>query len=195
MKTKLTTLAAILLILTLSTTGCNKRSECECQNQNKDIATIKMMISAIRPSERTLMTELTSVKYENSILELDFPAFIPDEYLGVYFWYNADNIIPGGVVISDPQVKVGKMGIHAYNDKGCEIGGFFLDNAEWWNAEYIYVDRNFTIKGTTSHGYVFDCSFEKGWNIRYHNPLKRIYTTQKPESVIFKWRYAEIGFQ
>jgi len=36
MKTKLITVTAILLILALSTTGCNKRSECDCQELIKN---------------------------------------------------------------------------------------------------------------------------------------------------------------
>ena len=185
----------VVAVIIMFFAACGKEDNPEIES--KGIASVKMRIEAVKPSEDIygISNELASVKYKNGFLELNFPANVPDEYLGEYFWYNSENIIPEGVIISESQVKVGLIGLYAYNSTGNFIGGFYLDNAEWWSAEYIYADRNFSVKGKSKYGLVFDCSFKKGWNIRYYNPLERIYTTQPPKNVDFKWRYAENGIQ
>ena len=169
--------------------------------EDKDIVAVKMVIEALKPSEGIwgISNELVSVDYKNGNLQLNFPAIISDEYLGEYFWYNSENIIPEGVTISEPKVKVVLICLIAYNREENHIGYFLLDNGEWWSAEYIYANRGFTVKGTSKHGLVFDCTFKKGWNIRYFNPLENNYqgkfTTKKPLNVNFKWRYAVNGIQ
>ena len=132
-------------------------------------------------------------------MELNFPATIPDEYLGEYFWHNSANIIPEGVIISEPQVKVGFISVLAFNSADNSIGSFLLCNVgininNLWYVDYIYVDRDFTVTGSSKNGLVFDCSFEKGLNIRYYTPLsKGKYTTQKPSDEVFEWRYEEFS--
>jgi len=164
---------------------------------DRNISVVKMRIEAIKPSSGgvAVANELASaVKYENGILELNFPANVSDNYLGEYFWANASNIIPEGVTISDPQAKIGLLSVITYNSRGSYIGNFISHDSEWWRAQYIYADRSFTINGSSKHNLVFDCSFEKGWNIMYYNPLDGgIYTTQKPLDVDFEWRYVEAG--
>ena len=165
--------------------------------EDKNIAFVKMGISSIKWSEGIYGTvnELGYVKYENGILEFDFPMTVPYEYLGEYFWYNSENIIPEGVTISDPQAKIGMFWINAYNKADEHIGvfSFVYDTHNWWYAAHIYADRSFTVTGTSKHGCVFDCYFEKGWNIRYYTPLNRgKYTTQKPSNEDLKWRYEEL---
>jgi len=189
----------LAVIITMLFAACDNVDNLE--NESKDIATVEMRIEALKPSEGIweIANELTSVEYKNGSLRLNFPAIVPDEYLGEYFWYNSENIIPEGVAISEPKVKVGLIHVIARNGEGNYIGSFYLDDGEWWNAEYIYANRNFTVKGTSKNGSVFDCSFKKGWNIRYFNPVENNYrgkfTTQKPSNVNFKWRYAVNGIQ
>jgi len=182
--------------------SCNNEQEephCPPIIGGMDIDVIKMKIEATKPSEDIwgISNELATVKYENGILELNFPDTIPDEYLGEYFWYNATNTIPNGITISDPRVKVGIISILAYNKIGELIGGFGLHSGDWWFALYLYADRDFTIKGQSNFGLEYDCSFVKGWNVRYYDPTKNNYrgkyTTQKPLSEEFEWLYSEVA--
>ena len=164
-----------------------------------EVAVVKMKIEATKPSEGIwgISNELTTVKYENGNLELNFPDFIPNEYLGEYFWYNATNTIPNGITISDPQVKVGNISILTFNKLGEMIGSFGIGDGCWRSAQYIYADRDFTITGRSNSGLEYDCSFIKGWNIRYYNLIENNYrgkyTTQKTLSEEFEWYYEEIG--
>ncbi len=191
-------IVAIILIMFM---GCRNSVEqphpCNLPT-DKDIDVVKIEITATKQSSEGMygiVSEIGFAKYGNDILEFEFPAIISDEYLGEYFWYNSENIIPEGVTISDPQAKVGLFEISAYN-KAKEYIGYFVfcyDVQNGWYAEHIYTDRSFTIKGISKRGCVFDCSFEKGWNIRYYTPLnKGKYTTQKPSNEELKWRYEEI---
>ena len=201
---------SVAVVITIFFVACEKDGpkvhECPPMPEDKNIATVKMGMEAIRLSSESIYgvaNELATVKYENGILELVFPAIVPDEYLGEYFWSNSANIIPEGIIISDTQVKVGFLSIIVYNNSGDYIGSFLFSsdmttNNGWttslWYAQYIYADRSFTITGTSKHGLVYDCSFKKGWNIRYYSPLeRRKYTTLKPINEDFEWRYEEIG--
>jgi hypothetical protein len=135
----------VAVIITIFFAACEKENNSEIES--KEIATVKMRIEATKPSEGIygIVHELASVKYENNILELNFPANIPDEYLGEYFWSNSENIIPEGVIISEPQVKVGLMSVIAYNDAGNNIGYFVFSSdtnpdrwiTNMWYAQYI----------------------------------------------------------
>ena len=167
-------------------------SSCEKDNDkeiDKEIAIVKAKIGDF---------EIASVKYENSELELNessFPATIPDDYL--------ERIVERtGIIISDTQAKTGLVRVSAYNSNGECIGHFSKMNLDeydnlqlHWYAEYIYSDRSFTKKGKTTEmgnpdfGALFDCSFEKGWNIMYFSLTERRYTTQKPTDKDFIWFY------
>ena len=192
----------MVVIVTMLFAACEKADNSEIESieiEGKDIATVKMGIEALKPSEGIWESnELASVEYKNSNLRLNFPA-IPDEYLGEYFWYNSENIIPEGVTISAPKVKVGLIYVIACNSEGNFIGSFRLCGGERWSAEYIYANRDFTVKGTSKYGFAFDCSFKKGWNIRYFDAFENNYrgkfTTHKPLDVNFKWRYDKHGIQ
>ena len=160
--------------------------------EGKGIATVKMVIEACKHSEGIggISNVFASVEYKNGDLRLKLPA-IPDEYLGEYFWYDSPNIIPEGVVISVSNVKVGYMYLIARNSKGNQIGSFDFtdDNLSRWDASHIYANKDFTIKGTSKNGKVFDCSFKKGWNIIYSKNFGFEFTNHKPLNGNFKWRY------
>jgi len=165
---KITLLISILSIITglISFSSCKK-------DIDRNIAIVKAKIGNY---------EIASVKYENGELELDesdFPATIPDNYLGHVF---------------DTQAKTGTVQVGAYNSAGECIGEFFKYNRDghdnWqlrWYAWYIYADRSFTKKGES-----FDCSFKKGWNVIYISEIEGKYTTQKPSDKDFIWYYREL---
>jgi len=199
----------VVIGMTIFFVACEKTDKPEIESieigssqiEGKGIATIKITIEAFKPSEGISSNELASVEYKGGGLQLNFPAILPNEFLGEYFWYNSANTIPQGVTISDPQVRVGNIWVVAHNDEGNRIGSFKFSNFavslyDMWYTDYIYADRDFTITGTSIHGLVFDCSFKKGWNIRYYSPTKNNYhgqfTTQKP-LVKFEWRYEVFG--
>ena len=183
---------SIVAVLIIFFVACKKDEpethECPPEIEDKNIAVINAQISTFK---------LASLKYENDSLEFDelkLSAIVPNEYLREYFWHNSSNLIPEGVTISDPHVKVGYISVIACNSAGSHIGYFDLNNGNWWYAEYIYADRDFTIKGNSKQGLVFDCYFEKGWNIRYYTPVEKDkYTTQKPLNEKFDWCYGEFG--
>ena len=196
---------AICFVGMTMVSGCGK----EEGSDYNDIATVKMEIEAIERHSPTLAywtsKELANVKYEDNILELNFPESVLEEYLGEYLWYKAgyhpwfsdypEHTFPEGVIISEPDVKVGIISIIGYDSEGNHIGNFVFNDYNYWSAEYIYADRSFTVKGVTKHGLVFDCSFKKGWNIRYLTPLEGgKFTTQKPAGINFEWRYNQRMF-
>jgi hypothetical protein len=163
------------------------------QTSGKEIATVKAKIVTFKQFSddeyRWVEYEVTSIKYENNEFELNFSTIVPDEFL----LPNSEKTIVEGVTISNSQAKTGLISVNAYNKAGNYIGGFALSSENYWSADYIYVDQSFTEKGLSNFGVEFDCSFEKGWNIRYYSPLGNgKYTTQKPLNEVFKWHYAEI---
>jgi len=184
------------LFITIFFIACEEKDDCPYANIDRNITDVKMTIYATKQSSTGIYgitNELSSVKYENGVLEFDFPEIVQDEYLGEYFWSNSANIIPEGVIISDSQAKVGIVSLSTYNREGINIGQYLLSNGHWWFAEHIYADRNFTIKGS-SRGVVYDCFFEKGWNIRYYTHLDGgRYTTNNPSSEEYKWSHEVIG--
>ena len=172
--------------------SCEKDSNKEIEI-DKEIAIVKAKIGNF---------EIASVKYENSELELNelsFPTTIPNDYL--------EQVVERtGIIISNTQAKTGLVGVSAYNSVGGCIGYFgklssdgYYDLQLRWYAEYIYSDRSFTKKGKTTEvgnpdfGVLFDCSFEKGWNIMYFSLSERKYTTQKPTDKEFIWYYEILG--
>ena len=214
---------AICLVATTMFSGCDKGKGEPNENESSlvidakivngddysGITSVKMEIQAIERHSPTLSywtwNELANVKYENNILKLNFPENVPDEYLGEYLWYGQttgslpwfsdypEHTFPEGVIINEPDAKVGIITIKGYDSVGTHVGSFVFNDYNYWYAEYIYADRSFTVKGITKHGLVFDCSFKKGWNIRYFTPLEGgKFTTQKPAGINFEWRYDQL---
>ena len=185
------------LICGLMFTGCNSKKEIEeIEEKLANLTEVDIVKAQIGNFE------IASVKHEDIELELNelsFPTTIPDNYL--------EQIVERiGITISDTQAKTGLVGVKAYNSVGKNIGYFTrfsndgYDNLQLrWYAEYIYSDRSFTKKGQTTEmgnpdsGVLFDCSFEKGWNIIYFSLAERKYTTQKPADKYFNWYYNLFG--
>ena len=98
--------------------------------------------------------------------------------------------IPAGVTVSNHFVPIGFARIGAFNKAGLNVGTFVLHSTDnLWTVDYVYVHEGFSITGRTEQGLGFNCHFEKGWNRRYYTSHR--YTTQKPEGVVFEWRYEE----
>ena len=159
---------------------------------NGKIATVKALVDDY---DNDYEYVAASGKYENGGFQLNLSA-VPAEYLG-------EIDLPQTVIISDRKVKVAEeLVIFANDDDGDEIGRFYMkDESDDYNrSDYVYVDRNFTMKGYFSDYDIeeyyceYDCSFTKGWNIVYSvykGKNERLCTTQKPSNINFKWYYIE----
>jgi hypothetical protein len=116
--------------------------------------------------------------------------------------------------ISNPEVKMGSSLICAYNIEGKRIGLFVMSNMiNLVATNYMYADRNVTIKGYIETIIVidddndfsvkteYDYSLKKGWNIIY--PISQIhdgevisvlFTTKKPSDADLKWYFVDVLF-
>jgi len=164
-------------------------------NSNPDIVSVKaVMYNEETDEEKVIATG----KYENNGFKITLPKTISNEYL-----FDADEAFGDeqGIVISDPNAKIGVAWVYAFNDKGKEIGDFYclgITTKYYVDAMYVYADRNFTIKGKIEEGkYVdeYDCSFKKGWNILYAIDGNFEYffllSTQKPADINMEWIFEE----
>jgi hypothetical protein len=159
---------------------------------NSDIITVKAIIYS--DGEYVLVSD----KYENNGFILNLPAIVSDKYL-----YNlAEGLYKAGFkgTISDTKAKMGASVIWAYNIEGERIGLFVMgDMTNAITSNYMYADRNLTIKGyidIDDDDFVrieYDYSLKKGWNTVYQ--ISQVYTpyalstTQKPSNADLKWYY------
>jgi hypothetical protein len=93
--------------------------------------------------------------------------------------------------ISDPNAKISICSIEAFDEDNSKIGELFQqDNDKNVQADYVYSDRDVTIKGVDGDEEI-DCHFKKGWNIVYtvckDKNYPEFYTTQKPSGINLKW--------
>jgi hypothetical protein len=122
---------------------------------------------------------VASSDYKNGGFTLNLPEIIANQYLKPWIEDEDDKEeIPDGIKISDVNAKVCYLSIVAYRS-GIEVGEFyyeFLSEDETVEIEssFIYVDRDFSIKGSYSEEdegeifkYSYDVSLKKGWNILY----------------------------
>ena len=165
------------------------------ENSISTIATVKAKISGFKylPNGEYYWVdnEVASAKYENDGFELKFPATLPDDFL---FPISEEMKSLEGITVSDIQANTGGVSIDAYDSNGKSIGSFEL-KLNGCHAFYMYADRSFTEKGNPEdeNRLEFDCTYKKGWNIRYYSPLEggRI-TTQNPLDEDFKWYFSAI---
>lgn len=186
-----------VIVITVLFGACEKVITGQCTRET-DNASVKAMMRTYKQDSDGKRYwaeyETAFVKYENGKFELNesnFPEIVPDMYLGNVL----DNFspIPGIEGISDIQAKIGFVEIYANDSVGGLNGGFNLRSDKSF-AFYIYADRSFTVKGSNKNGDVFDCSFEKGWNVRYnyYSQGKFTYTTQRPLNEDFRWHFQAI---
>ena len=157
---------------------------------NKDIAKIKIFVSAVRQNSQGQIYFVNNVvattKIENGSIKLNFPATVPEKYLGsmheLFSIFSYE-----GITVSDRQAKTGDVRIYAYNSAGRFIGDFRLWGNEWF-TEIKYSDRSFTEKGCFQSGREANSHFNKGLNIVYFSLGSNTKTTtQKPLNDDFRW--------
>jgi hypothetical protein len=174
-------LATIVIVLSLA--SCKKDDLSSTQIEIKaTVETGSSSIAFVRAEISGYV--LASAKFENNSFEMSFPATVPAKHLMTYK--------TEGVSLSNSRAKLGRVFIRAYNESGQWIGSFDLAAGLEWAIEYVYADRSFTEKGKTSYGFVYDCSYQKGWNIVYMEYWGR--TTKKPSNQNFKWSYSPLAF-
>jgi hypothetical protein len=207
--------AGIVLALT---TGCDKNSGGGDDNGGGDYPTGGggLVINAIVEdgdkfndtisSVSALVEEkyaISSCKYENGKFKLTLPANVPEKYLFTMGYF--DNFDEFDGTISDPNTKTTACLFVALNGDNKVVGDFFHGDIDTkTSVDYLYVDRNVTIKGKglleeVYDGYVYfeyDMTLKKGWNIVYFsnnrddgNNYIYIVTTKKPSDMDFKWYY------
>jgi len=162
-----------------------------CSEEIDNVA-VKAKIMKFNEEEFWVEYELASIEIVNGkieLSELNFPETVPDEYLRP-----PTESYDLGLILCDIKTKIAIPSIYAYNRAGTYNGAYELysDN---WTAHYIYADRSYTVKGKSIHGTVYDCLYEKGWNMMYYGLSDEngwICTTQKPLNVDFKWHYIVI---
>ena len=117
--------------------------------------------------------------------------------------YSAGDDPEPEVVISDPKAKMCDVRIAAFDNTDEEMGEFYCwgaDTRTYAAANYVYADRNFTIKGKIidEDEYLgeYNCSFKKGWNIIYMvaqiHEGSFLISTQKPSGLAMEWELENI---
>jgi len=159
------------------------------ENARSDIATVKAIITnmlCLEDESCRIEYEVASSKFKNGGFKLNFSATVPDKYLEPIF-------VDKGFTVSDIQAKIGVVGLDAFDSAGNRIGYFSVRSSDGgWLVDYVYADRNFTLKGKTEYDLAVDYSFNKGWNIIYYSVEgAHYYTTQKPLNVDFKCYFPE----
>ena len=141
--------------------------------------------------------EAGTSNFKNESFKINLSATVPDKYLS---FFDEDDF-DGDVKVNPKDAKGCSLGIIAYDSDGDEIGEFQQEDEKeysWYYAEYIYANKDFTIKGTEKdedYSYTYDCSFKKGWNIVYSYYKWDDYseegkvTTKKPSNMNLKWYY------
>lgn len=131
--------------------------------------------------------EVARAEYKNDGFILNLSKTVPDKYLKKVQekFENTNIIIDNDAKLSDGLFIVG------LNTEGKEFGILTsrTNNGDIIYINYLYADKPFTIKGEDNYGFLYDCSFEKGWNIEYRN--ETICTTQKPSDINLKWYFFE----
>ena len=158
---------------------------------NSDIATAAGLIE----SAATDAYEIASAPYKNSGFKLKVPATVANKHLWTMGeWFDGDLFN----IISDKNAKVTFLWLEAKDRDDDYIGEFYLEderNNYYAAVTYMYVDRNFTIKGTTHYGNdatKWNCTLKKGWNIIYYVEDSKggeSISTTKPSGVNLKWYF------
>jgi hypothetical protein len=205
------TLSNYLIIATMAIamcfTACEKDSKndngggggefvIEVQNvkySNSDIIIVKAVVCEDFDSDyfEGNRFEAGSGLYENGGFKLSLSEIIPNEYLMI----RATDIMDEDEIEGDKEVKMGLLGLIAYNSKGEEIGAFRYGQKEIWEdgtytrstLAYLYTDRKFSIKGKDENNKWWYCPLEKGWNRVYYNEELTVFTTTKPLNDNFYW--------
>ena len=121
--------------------------------------------------------------YKNGGFTIDFPESVSSKYLD-YIFDDPEE----GVKVSDEKTQGAILFFSGYSKSGEWVGLFNHEKetkTSYSEAEYLYVDRNCTVKGTEKDGkytYTYDVSLKKGWNIIYYTEtdLTETYSSKNP---------------
>jgi len=143
--------------------------------------------------------EFATAEYKNSGFKIVFPKSLPDYELESFI----DVFDLPSSLISDRYAKVVPAFLVAYNSHNEEIGEFMhlYEGYDYYAyVHYVYVDRDFTVKGTDNSAdweVAWNCTFKKGWNVLYwieDDGWDELFTTQKPSSINLRWYFEEWGW-
>ena len=160
-------------------------------NSNSEIVSVKAVLYDENTDEEVI---LATSPYQNNGFKLTLKT-PPASCL-----YSIGDDLEPEMVISDPKAKIGDVEVAAFNNNDEEIGGFYYWGANtrtYAEANYVYADRNFTIKGKImdEDEYLgeYNCSFKKGWNIIYmiahFDEETVLITTRKPSGITMEWEF------
>jgi hypothetical protein len=146
---------------------------------------------------------VATCKYENGGFKLILPETVKDNLGSITTWCGQN--FEG--TISDKDTKRAMASIGAFDSSDKWIGTFGYEDGSNW-VDFIYVDRDVTVKGKSSATYgenifneEYDCTFKKGWNMMYvaaesfGSEYFYVNTTKKPSGVNFQWNYDDTVFK
>ena len=152
----------------------------DIENNDSYIATVKAVTD-----DGDLLATAT---YNNAGFKLTIKA-PASKYL-----YSPDEVYEGAD-ISNSKAKMVDVAIEAYDRNGEYVGDIFMTGKNYSDifANFVYADRDFTVKGKSDQGYKYDCSFKKGWNIVYETTDDHTYSysTKKPSGVNIVWTFRD----
>ena len=165
-------------------------------DNTRDVATVKFRGW---DTDKKAYDVIVEVPFANNGFTLNLPANPAAKFL-VPVW----NDVPEGLTVSNNTTKgVSVERVDAFDKAGNAIGYFLLaniDNApqKYYDIHWAYVDKDISITGkvTTSRTTEYNMILKTGWNLVYYvldgaNDT-RLFTTQKPSGVEFKWYYQDL---
>ena len=179
-------------------------------NGSTQLTTVK----AIASSSLTEDDVIAQAPYKNNGFTLELPATVSDKYLISIMAAGTQDLVD--TIVSDKNAKLYELGvIYGYDKDENEIGFFHLEGEnnggdEYYYTDWIYVDRDVTVKGEIKDLYYrddygmiekYNWELKKGWNITYENITYsyddstgrevdiNTYTSQKPSGISYLWKY------
>ena len=161
----------------------------DVQGNDSDIATVKAVF--LNSSAQTYQDhhEVASTQYQNHGFKLTLPGTIPDKYL-INIEDGYGNI--PSIHTNKKNANIGFIRIDGFDSNG-DFNNFnmrdYQNDQNYIAIDYVYVDRDVIVKGKKSQDVTVDCSFKKGYNVRYTvlDAGKVLETTTKPADANFKW--------
>ena len=210
MKKNLISLMIALMAITLFS-SCNKDDDSSSGGNpsvmnaknvmydNSDIVTVNAVME-VYDDILDIGYVIATAPYQNH----GFKLALPDPPSTCLYEISHEFDPEGGIVVSDPNAKIGYTWALAYDINNNNIGDFFywgMNTKTYVSAYYVYADRNFTIKGKIKYDdedeyfEESNCSFKKGWNIIYYidNENSFLTSTKKPSGIIMEWGFSIDG--
>ncbi|MDR1201949.1 MAG: hypothetical protein LBL58_10030 [Tannerellaceae bacterium] len=207
----LKTWAILTLGLTITVFYSCENDDSSPKNENDDnVSTIKAtnvinssnrITTVIVPipyySDYSYYDVIAQAPYKNKGFELKLPTTLSSKYLYPIERDHWD----GDITISDENAKIWYLEeFVALDEDENYIGHLYLGDEEYDIVEWVYVDRNVTLKGVLENEYdyiKYDLEFKKGWNLAYWkytgifngNGEAGTYTSKKPSGANYQWYF------